>query len=237
MHLRWDSEWDWDLDWDDNWVLHDHNWHWPPPWSISTHLWPGKCPLRKRWMMLRSGFDDLCWPSFCHEECVFLDSFWYHRSCLTGRAYIENGEEEDTHGKGTFKVLIDVHHFQGDELQLKLKNQDTLILSGKHKSDRANRKPAICITRSFTRKYRLPRYYDGSLAKASLSKDGILTIIVPPPPTLDDTVRVVDIIQTDSYYGTSKAIEENGVKDEKTAEDPSGQNNGSPTNEDPEEQN
>lgn len=122
---------------------------------------------------------------------------------------METGEEEDTCGKGTYKVVIDVHHFKADELKLKVKNNDLIILEGKHKDERAAKSPGLCITKYFNRKYKLPRNYDATLAKATLSKDGILSIMVPAPPPLDDVERDIEILETDTYFGsTDKAIED-----------------------------
>lgn len=153
------------------------------------------------------------------------DGPWCHRSCLVSRASIETGDEPDSNGKGTFKVVIDVHHFRDDELVLKVRNNDTVILTGKQKDDRSE-KSKFCIAREFTRKYKLPRNYDATLAKATRSTDGILTIIVPPPPPLDDVERLVDIEPTGAYFGTTatttdpdaKAIE-NGADNAELADE------------------
>lgn len=139
------------------------------------------------------------------------DGPWCHRSCLVSRASIETGDEPDSNGKGTFKVVIDVHHFRDDELVLKVRNNDTVILTGKQKDDRSE-KSKFCIAREFTRKYKLPRNYDATLAKATRSTDGILTIIVPPPPPLDDVERLVDIEPTGAYFGTTATTADQDAK-------------------------
>ncbi|XP_037927596.1 heat shock protein 23 [Teleopsis dalmanni] len=193
----------WDWDWDSH-----HYWHWPRIWrtDLGYHL---KCPSRRRYWGLGAVDFDMCAGDW---HVHHTDRPWCHNSCLASSVIIETGDELDTNGKGTFKVVIDVHHFRADELVVKVKNSDNVLLEGKQKDDRADNTP-LCITREFTRKYKLPRNYDATQARAILSSDGILTIIVPAPPPLDDVERVVDIEQTGSYFGATakdtKAIESN----------------------------
>ncbi|XP_013114214.2 heat shock protein 22 [Stomoxys calcitrans] len=192
----------WDWDW-----YHCHHWH--RPWD--PFLYHNKCSTvvtRAATTRFRSALTNFPWD--CHHyDCSYSLPEWCHHSCLTDRVYVETGEEEDTCGKGTFKVVIDVHHFKGDELKLKVKNSDFLMLEGQHKDERANKSPGLCITKAFTRQYKLPRNYDATQAKATLSKDGILSIIVPAPPPLDDAVRDIEIIQTETYFGSKdQAIED-----------------------------
>lgn len=208
MHWDWNWNWDWDADWNLNeWQIgHSHNdWHWNLlPFSRfqspfrHCHLFPSLLDMDKE---------------FCHSDCWMMSTDWCHRSCLTGRVCIESGEEEGSYPKGTFKILLDAHHFHVDELQLKVRNNDTIIIEGRLNDERiTNKSRNLCVTRAFKRRYRLPRNYDATLAKASFSKDGILTVIVPPPPPLDDTERTVDIVETNCYYGTKDA--NTAIKDE-----------------------
>ncbi|XP_073824004.1 heat shock protein 23 [Musca autumnalis] len=178
--------WDWD------WHF-DHHWHrsWDP------FFYHSKCGYGPRF---RTSYLWNC-P---HYDCSYSLPDWCHHSCLTDRVYVETGDEDDTCGKGTFKVVIDVHHFKAEELKLKVKNNDLLILEGKHKDERANKSPALCITKAFTRKYKLPRNYDATTAKATFSKDGILTIIVAAPPPLDDVERDIEIMETETYFGSKE---------------------------------
>lgn len=193
----------WDWDWH-----YDHHWH--KPWP--THFYHYKCPLRKRFWSSLIDFD---WDIH-HFECSHNMPDWCHRSCLTDRVYVETGKEDDSCGKGTYRIVVDVHHFRADELKLKVKNTDTLILEGQHKDDRANKMPALCISRSFVRKYKLPRNYDATLARATLSKDGIISIVVPAPPDLDDVEREIEIVNTETYFGAVQSREEAKALEEKT---------------------
>ncbi|XP_036321832.1 alpha-crystallin B chain [Rhagoletis pomonella] len=217
------THWDWDWDWP-----HDHFWHWPSTrlWPIDSFSYHARCPTSRRWKSTFGHHDidvDVCARDW-HIHHWSDDGPWCHRSCLASRVTIERGDEPDSLGKGTFKVVIDVHHFRDDELVLKVRNNDTIVLTGKQKDDRGE-KSTFCITREFTRKYKLPRNYDATLAKATRSTDGILTIIVPAPPPLDDVERVVDIEPTGAYFGTTsndadknaKAIE-NGADNEEEEE-------------------
>ncbi|XP_067625563.1 heat shock protein 67B3 [Eurosta solidaginis] len=212
MPIHWDCDWDWD------WP-HDHFGYWP-----STRLWPfdsfsyhARCPTSRRWKSTFAHHDydvGICARDW-HIHHVSDDGPWCHRSCLASRVFIETGDEPDSNGKGTFKVIIDVHHFRDDELLVKVRNNDTILLTGKQKDDRGE-KGSFCITREFMRKYKLPRNYDATLARATLSTDRILTIIVPAPHPLDDVERLVDIEPTGAYFGTTaksgEQSEQNGAK-------------------------
>ncbi|KAI8042717.1 hypothetical protein M5D96_004034 [Drosophila gunungcola] len=152
------------------------------------------------------------------------DSAWCHGSCLVGRVVIETGTEPDSLGRGTFKVVLDVHHFQIAELTVKARNSDTVCVEGKQSDDRAD-KGQLCITREFTRSYKLPRHYDATQARATFSADGILMITVPAPPKLDDVERLVEIEPTGNYFGSvsdptaSKAIEQAEAGGDPTPDD------------------
>uniref|UniRef100_A0A1A9UPL9 SHSP domain-containing protein n=1 Tax=Glossina austeni TaxID=7395 RepID=A0A1A9UPL9_GLOAU len=215
--------------------------HWDRDWRVNRHFCISDpfCHYkysRRVYEHFHPLFDfDWDYSSSCYMECHRCDyeSIWCHRSCLTGTIYIETGDEKDSCGKGTYKIIFDAHHFRGNELQLKAKNNDFLILEGQQKDDRVNKIPtSVCITKSFVRKFKLPRNYDAALARANFSKDGILTIIVPAPPPLDDVEREIEILETDRYYGATgnadnadiaemKAIE--NEKEEEKQEEQDGQ--------------
>uniref|UniRef100_A0A1B0AJS3 SHSP domain-containing protein n=1 Tax=Glossina pallidipes TaxID=7398 RepID=A0A1B0AJS3_GLOPL len=199
--------------------------HWDRDWRVNRHFCVSdpfcyyKYP-RRVYEHFHPLIDfDWDYSSSCYVECHRCDyeSIWCHRSCLTGTIYIETGDEKDSCGKGTYKIIFDAHHFRGNELQLKAKNNDFLILEGQQKDDRVNKIPTACITKSFVRKFKLPRNYDAALARATFSKDGILTIIVPAPPPLDDVEREIEILETDRYYGATGNAD-NDIADMKAIE-------------------
>lgn len=199
MPIHWD--WDWEHE-------HEHggaHYHWPP----RRHWSAGEPRCRQRRYYLSHEMD-VCAREF---HLRVDDSAWCHGSCLVGRVVIETGNEPDSLGRGTFKVVLDVHHFQLAELTVKAKNSDTVCVEGKQADDRAEQ-GQLCITREFTRCYKLPRHYDATLARATFSADGILMVTVPAPPKLDDVERVVDIEPTGNYFGSisdpsaAKAIEQ-----------------------------
>ncbi|XP_016965063.1 heat shock protein 23 [Drosophila biarmipes] len=188
MPIHWD--WDWEHD-------HEHgpgHHHWPPP---RRHWSTGESKCRQRHYYLSHDLD-VCARDF---HLRMEDSAWCHGSCLVGRVVIETGTEPDSLGRGTFKVVLDVHHFQIGELTVKARNSDTVCVEGKQADDRAE-KGQLCITREFTRSYKLPRHYDATQARATFSADGILMITVPAPPKLDDVERLVEIEPTGNYFGS-----------------------------------
>lgn len=199
------THWAWWDHFDDYW---DRHWDYPF-YHTATRPW--------HWP-LGSAFDlNFCtrnihhWHTHLKSEALSSSTSppaWCHSSCLTDNVTIETGNGPNTMDKGTFKVVIDVHHFRPDELVLKVRNQDTILLHGKLSDDRAN-KGFACITREFTRRYKLPRNYDATQANATISTDGILTVVVPAPPQLDDVERVVEIKPTGVYFGSedTKALE------------------------------
>ncbi|BFF93951.1 heat shock protein 23 [Drosophila madeirensis] len=205
MPIHWD--WDWEHE-------HEHggaHYHWPP-----RRHWTGsgepKCRQRRYYL---SHELDVCARDF---HLRVDDSAWCHGSCLVGRVVIETGTEPDSLGRGTFKVVLDVHHFHISELTVKARNSDTICVEGQRSDDRAD-KAQLCITREFSRTYKLPRHYDGTQARATFSADGILMITVPAPPKLDDVERVVDIEPTGNYFGSiadpsaAKAIEQSAASE------------------------
>ncbi|ALC39145.1 CG13133 [Drosophila busckii] len=199
----------WDWDWEHEPHDHEHvgpHYHWQPArrhWSTGE----SKCRSRRYYL---SHEMDVCAREF-HMRVD--ESAWCHGSCLVGRVVIETGTEPDSLGRGTFKVVLDVHHFQLAELTVKAKNSDTICVEGKQSDERADT-AQLCITREFTRCYKLPRHYDATLARATFSADGILMVTVPAPPKLDDVERVVEIEPTGNYFGSiadpsaAKAIEQ-----------------------------
>ncbi|XP_030377121.1 heat shock protein 23 [Scaptodrosophila lebanonensis] len=186
MPIHWD--WDWDHE-------HEHggHYHWPP-----RRHWPsGEVKCRQRRYYLSHELD-VCARDF---HLRMDDSAWCHGSCLVGRVVIETGAEPDSQGRGTFKVVLDVHHFQLGELTVKAKNTDTITVEGKQADDRAAN-GQLCIAREFSRCYKLPRHYDATQARATFSADGILMVTVPAPPKLDDVERLVEIEKTGNYFGS-----------------------------------
>ncbi|XP_050302868.1 heat shock protein 27-like [Anthonomus grandis grandis] len=90
--------------------------------------------------------------------------------------------EQDTSitiDKDKFLTSIDVQQFKPDELSVRLENNDTVVVEGKHeeKADEHG-----FISRHFVRKYVLPEGCDIENVQSKLSSDGVLTITAPKKP-------------------------------------------------------
>ncbi|XP_021943116.1 heat shock protein 67B1 [Folsomia candida] len=72
-----------------------------------------------------------------------------------------------------YQVMLEVTNFTPSELSVKLANDKTVIVEGKH-----GERPDMdgFVSREFTRKYNLPESVDPSSVECYLSKDGVLVI-------------------------------------------------------------
>ncbi|XP_019366042.1 PREDICTED: heat shock protein beta-2 [Gavialis gangeticus] len=88
---------------------------------------------------------------------------------------LDRGISEISLNDHKFQVFLDVCHFLPDELAVRTVD-NLLEVAGQHpqKADRHG-----FISREFTRTYILPMDVDPLLVKATLSHDGILTIVAP----------------------------------------------------------
>ncbi|XP_046961962.1 protein lethal(2)essential for life-like [Vanessa cardui] len=103
--------------------------------------------------------------------------------------------------KDKFQVNLDVQHFAPEEISVKTAD-GFLIIEAKHDERKDEHG---YISRSFTRRYRLPDGIQEDCVTSKLSSDGVLSITAPlkAPPKVEGE-RVVPIIQT----GPVKKIEE-----------------------------
>ncbi|XP_073841374.1 heat shock protein 23-like [Musca autumnalis] len=80
-------------------------------------------------------------------------------------------------GKDGFQVCMDVQQFKPSELNVKV-SDNCVIVEGKHEEREDNHG---YISRSFVRRYALPKGYDPNNVVSTLSSDGVLTVSVPKP--------------------------------------------------------
>ncbi|XP_055380746.1 heat shock protein 23-like [Condylostylus longicornis] len=140
---------------------------------------------------------------------------WFHNSCLTGQVSIT---KEDG-----FELQIDVRHFKYDELKVKTIG-DWIIVEGKQSNEKDL---PVCITRHFSRKYKLPRYYDSNLISSNLSSDGILIVKVPPPvKEPDNEEKIIHIEKSGPYFKSGNKTNDNNNKNNNNEKE---NNNKSPT--------
>ncbi|XP_067294807.1 heat shock protein, alpha-crystallin-related, b15 [Pseudorasbora parva] len=84
---------------------------------------------------------------------------------------------EQMKGQQNWKVCLDVSPFSSEEISIKTK-EGYLEITGNHEERQDNHR---LISRSFTRKYKLPADVDLKLISSMLSPDGILSVEVPLP--------------------------------------------------------
>jgi len=128
-------------------------------------------------------------------------------------------------GKDGFQVCMDVEQFKPNELNVKVVDDNIIVVEGKHE-DRED--DHGFISRHFVRRYALPKGYEADKVQSSLSSDGVLTITVPKPQAIEDKTkeRVIQIQQTGPAHLNIKENGEEvaeGAEGGKTAEEPAKQ--------------
>lgn len=78
-----------------------------------------------------------------------------------------------------FQAKIDVQQFSPEEISVKLNNDNTVTVEGKHEERRDQHG---FISRHFVRRYKLPEGCDLKKLKSALSSDGVLSISAPKKP-------------------------------------------------------
>ncbi|KAG5900730.1 hypothetical protein JTB14_038248 [Gonioctena quinquepunctata] len=78
--------------------------------------------------------------------------------------------------KDRFQANLDVQQFKPEEITVKLIDENTVMIEGKHEEKEDDHG---FISRHFMRKYVLPKTCDASQLQSKLSSDGVLTITAP----------------------------------------------------------
>ncbi|XDV20692.1 hypothetical protein PO909_025979 [Leuciscus waleckii] len=99
------------------------------------------------------------------------------KSCLGREGRDSESVCEQMKGQQNWKVCLDVSPFSPEEISIKTK-EGYLEIMGNHEERHDNHR---LISRSFSRKYKLPADLDLKLIKSMLSPDGILSVEVPLP--------------------------------------------------------
>ncbi|XP_061401125.1 heat shock protein 23 [Musca vetustissima] len=104
----------------------------------------------------------------------------------------EGGGPVSAIGKDGFQVCMDVQQFKPSELNVKV-TDNCVIVEGKHEEREDDHG---YISRSFTRRYVLPKGYDPNKVVSTLSSDGVLTVSVPKPQIEEKSnERIIQIQQ------------------------------------------
>ncbi|XP_061401122.1 heat shock protein 23-like [Musca vetustissima] len=120
-----------------------------------------------------------------------------------------------TIGKDGFQVCIDVQQFKPNELNVKV-TDNCIVVEGKHEEREDDRG---YISRSFVRRYALPKGYDPNQVVSTLSSDGVLTVSVPKPQIENKTdERIVQIQQVGPAHLNVKLNPKESQENEKKPE-------------------
>ncbi|XP_044737499.1 protein lethal(2)essential for life-like [Chrysoperla carnea] len=118
--------------------------------------------------------------------------------------------------KEKFEVSLDVQQFSPDEIEVKAIDDNQIIVEGKHEEKQDEHG---FISRQFTRRYVLPKDYDGTKLISKLSSDGILTISAPKLAIEgSSSERTIPITQTGPVR---KQVQANGRKTPEEAQEAS----------------
>ncbi|XP_016971631.2 heat shock protein 22 [Drosophila rhopaloa] len=99
-----------------------------------------------------------------------------------------------TINKDGYKLTLDVKDYS--ELKVKVLDESIVLVEGK--SEQQDGEQGSYTSRHFLRRFVLPEGYEADKVTSNLSSDGVLTITVPNPPAVQETIkeRVVPIEQT-----------------------------------------
>ncbi|XP_068274455.1 heat shock protein beta-2 [Nyctibius grandis] len=147
------------------------------------------------------------------SPCEILAPALYHGYYIRPRInkQLDRGTSEISLNEHKFQVFLDVCHFLPDELTVRTVD-NLLEVTGQHpqKADRHG-----FISREFTRTYILPLDVDPLLVRATLSHDGILSIVAPRTGReVKARVNEVKITQQEQPVGKEEQSEEAKGKEE-----------------------
>ncbi|XP_075162015.1 heat shock protein 23-like [Haematobia irritans] len=120
-----------------------------------------------------------------------------------------------TIGKDGFQVCMDVQQFKPSELNVKVLD-DCIVVEGKHEEREDDHG---YISRSFVRRYTLPKGYDPNSVVSTLSSDGVLTVRVPKPQIEEKkNERIIQIQQVGPAHLNVKENAKDQTEEEKKEE-------------------
>lgn len=156
----------------------DANWESFPNWTEPSRIFaqdfglpPFLEPGDVKWIdWAQKRLASFSWPGFTHSPLF---------SGQNQKDEAQRGVSEVSFGPKSWKITLDVNHFSPEEIAVTTK-EGYLQISGTHQ-ERQNKHGVV--SRSFTRKYKLPPGVDQQHISSSLSGDGILSVEAPVPGT------------------------------------------------------
>lgn len=154
------------------------------PWGFSDPFRPSAL---KRW-----GWNDedlwSPWPRDFHALARFPEAIERQLSSIA-----KDTDATVNYDKDKFTVNIDVQQFTPNEITVRTTGDNTIEVEAKHE-ERPDEHGFV--SRSFVRRYVLPKGHDVNQAVSSLSSDGVLTIKAPKVDQRGSGSRVIPIQRT-----------------------------------------
>ncbi|XP_060520886.1 alpha-crystallin B chain-like [Cylas formicarius] len=106
--------------------------------------------------------------------------------------------------KDTFSVSVDVQQFKPEELSVKVTDDNSITVEGKHEERQDEHG---YISRHFVRKYKLPEDCDIKQLRSRLSSDGVLSITAPKKEGKRLEYKEIPIIKTGKPAASVKRLQ------------------------------
>ncbi|XP_037719350.1 heat shock protein 22 [Drosophila subpulchrella] len=110
-----------------------------------------------------------------------------------------------TINKEGYKLTLDVKDYS--ELKVKVLDESVVLVEGKSEQQKGDQ--GGYSSRHFLRRFVLPEGYEADKVTSSLSSDGVLTISVPNPPAVQESLKEREV-----------PIEQTGEPAKKSADEP-----------------
>lgn len=105
-----------------------------------------------------------------------------------------------TKEKGNFQVTLDVQNFDPSEIVVKTVNGEICVEGSHEEKEEGHAK----VSRSFVKKYKLPKDHDADDVKATFMENGMLVILAPKRKPLAKGERIVPILSSAQAHGSRK---------------------------------
>ncbi|EDV51177.1 heat shock protein 22 [Drosophila erecta] len=109
-----------------------------------------------------------------------------------------------TVNKDGYKLTLDVKDYS--ELKVKVLDESVVLVEGKSEQQEAEQ--GGYSSRHFLRRFVLPEGYEADKVTSTLSSDGVLTISVPNPPAVQETLKEREVTIEQTGEPAKKSAEE-----------------------------
>lgn len=105
-----------------------------------------------------------------------------------------------TKEKGSFQVVLDVQRFEPSDIVVKTVNGE-IVIEGSHEEKEEGQGK---VSRSFVKKYKLPKGHDAHDVKATFFEDGMLAVVAPKRKPLTTGERIIPILLSAQAQSSKK---------------------------------